>query len=119
VQVGPVDGAVNVSNSTTRFSWNVYPGGAASYQLEVSDSSNFGRLLIILRCQVQISLPAEVLSGATTYYWRINATLTNGIKLIGRQHGALTTWVSRCYWKLGSKALTNGYRLDVKKRIVT
>ena len=92
VQVGPVDGAVNVSNSTTRFSWNVYPGGAASYQLEVSDSSNFGRLLINTTVPGTNFTSGGVLSGATTYYWRINATLTNGIKTDWSPTWSFTTW---------------------------
>jgi hypothetical protein len=92
VQIGPVDGAVNISNSTTRFTWNVYPGGAASYRLEVSDSSNFGNILINMTVPGTNFTSGGVLSGATTYYWRVNATLNSGTITDWSQTWSFTTW---------------------------
>jgi hypothetical protein len=70
--VAPANGAKNQSTSVT-LSWTASVGGT-SYRLQVSTDQNFGTTAVNDSTLTGTSRQVGPLMGATTYYWRINAT---------------------------------------------
>jgi hypothetical protein len=75
-QVSPSNGAIGVSKTPT-LSWNASTG-AASYQLQVSTSSDFSSTVVNRSGITGTSSAVSGLSNNTLYYWRINATNDGG-----------------------------------------
>src|SRR5882672_6649264 len=78
----PLDGELQASASP-QFAWNAYPG-AMAYQLEISTASDFSKvvwddptLTITSTFLTQVQL-----TNFTTFYWRINALLSGGGKVL-------------------------------------
>jgi len=70
----PANGAYNLP-STPGFSWTSIGAGAV-YTLEISENSTFNTLVYTGDVQTtDTTVPADVLSTATTYYARVKATL--------------------------------------------
>src|ERR1041385_3478299 len=72
----PANGATNQS-TTLNLAWNAV-SGATSYRLQVSTSSAFTTTIVDDATLTSISRQVSGLSNGTTYYWRVNATSTNG-----------------------------------------
>ena len=72
----PTDGATGVSKTPT-LSWNA-SSGATSYQIQVSTSSSFTSTLVDQSGLTGTSYAASGLADVTVYYWRVNATNSNG-----------------------------------------
>jgi len=72
----PANGIANVSISAV-LSWNSVTG-AASYQLQVAQSSDFGSTAYSRNGLTVPSQGVSALGYSTTYYWRVNATNTAG-----------------------------------------
>lgn len=72
----PSNGATNVSTSPT-LSW-FSSSGATAYRLQVSTASGFTTTVFDQSNITGTSQQITGLSGNTTYYWRVNASNTNG-----------------------------------------
>jgi len=68
-----------VSNLTPRLGWNASTG-ATSYGLQVSTNYTFTKLVVNQTgiTNTYYDVPSGLLSGNTTYYWRVNASNDNG-----------------------------------------
>jgi subtilisin len=68
-----------VSNLVPKLQWKASTG-ATSYGLQVSTNSRFTSIVISQTgiTDTQYDVPSGVLSGNTTYYWRVNASNDNG-----------------------------------------
>jgi endoglucanase len=74
--VSPVSGAADVAMSVP-FIWNA-AARAASYTLQVSTSSTFGSFIINQTGLIDTTFTGATLNSATRYYWRIQATGSDG-----------------------------------------
>ncbi len=72
----PADGATGAATSTT-FNWNV-ASGVTSSEIQISTNSAFSAIAVDQGAIVGTSYLAGSLSNATTYFWRVNATSSNG-----------------------------------------
>jgi len=72
----PTDGATGVATKPT-LSWNASTG-ATSYTLQVSTSSSFSSFAVNQSGINTTSYAVSGLANSTTYYWRVNATNSNG-----------------------------------------
>jgi GH18 family chitinase len=72
----PSNTATGVSTTPT-LSWNA-SSGATSYQLQVSTSSSFSTTVVNQSGITSTSYTPSVLTGNTTYYWRVSATNAGG-----------------------------------------
>ena len=65
---------------TPTLTWNVVPG-ATSYNVQISDRDDFEKGYIVNELKwedVKYTVPAGLLTDATTYYWRIKANSSSG-----------------------------------------
>jgi hypothetical protein len=82
VLVIPLDGELQATTNP-QFAWNAYPG-ALSYQLEISTASDFS---VPIWEDSALTIPSTfltqvTLTNFTTYYWRVNALLAGGSKVL-------------------------------------
>ena len=76
VSLSPANNSTSVSTSPT-LTWNASTG-ATSYQLQVSANSGFTTTIFNQSNITGTSQQVTGLSNNTTYYWRVNASNTNG-----------------------------------------
>ncbi len=73
----PADGSTNVSLNPT-LSWNNI-SNALNYSLQVSTDPNFNSTVVNVSGISNTSFQLSNLSNGLTYYWRVNASYSNGI----------------------------------------
>lgn len=91
VLVQPADGSKCIDLSST-FIWNPVPG-ASQYRLQVSDTSDFSRLIVN---KAQIDAPFDIVSLTSqlkTYYWRVRGEDINNTG-IWSSSASFTTTIS-------------------------
>ena len=76
ILAGPADGSTNVSLNPA-LSWNNI-SNALSYGLQVSADPNFNSTLVNVYGISGTSFQLNNLSNGVTYYWRVNASYSNG-----------------------------------------
>jgi hypothetical protein len=76
VLLSPTNGATGVSRNPT-LSWNA-SSGATSYRVQVSRNSSFTQLVYDVSGITSTSTQVTGLGSRTSYYWRANATNSNG-----------------------------------------
>jgi len=76
ILLSPADGSTGISTSPL-LTWDTY-GGAYTYQLQVSEISNFATTIIDSSGIVGTSFPLSGLANNTQYYWHVNATHDSG-----------------------------------------
>lgn len=74
--VSPLNGSVNVSRTPT-LSWNA-SAGATSYRVQASQSSTFATIDFDRPDIAATSVTLPLLAARTKYFWRVDATNTNG-----------------------------------------
>ena len=74
--VSPANGIADIPTNAT-LNW-ASSNGASSYNLQVSTNSTFANTVVNQNGISQTSFAAAGLASSTTYYWRVNASNTNG-----------------------------------------
>ena len=75
--VSPANNATLPLNQTIAFSWNQV-AGAATYQIQIDDSSSFSSPLVLSRTGITQTQTTHTFTSERTFWWRVRGQTSNG-----------------------------------------
>ena len=75
--VSPANNAILPLNQSITFSWNLV-AGAATYQIQIDDSSSFSSPLVLSRTGLTQTQTSHTFSSERTFWWRVRGRTASG-----------------------------------------